>query len=177
MTKASSASSASTGTKRNMLSASKRAGLRVGVPRLLQWMRSQVRCARFSSTSKITLSAAYQCVLERLQRESVLRKKTKATRLNAKDILRAVTEDAALRALFGDAVTVVGGGYPRIIVPRAAEAHARDIADESDYGGGMNRAADNAAADAADAAADEDAQPHNDDDDDDEGAQSDGDDA
>lgn len=92
-------------------------------------MRSGSVCKRAEKTSKIAISSLYETVLRRAITEAIKRKSSKTSRLNPTDIRSAVTEDEALRSLFGDAITLVGGGYRRTIIPRSKEKYARDIED------------------------------------------------
>lgn len=110
-------------------SASKRAGLVVGVPRMDKFLRTNSCNARFASSSKITLAAIYEHILSLVMREAILRKNPKTTGITAKNIASAVREDPVLRGIFGDNVTIFGGGFRQMVVPRRGEPHARDAAD------------------------------------------------
>lgn len=92
-------------------------------------MRSASVCKRYKVQSKIALTSLYQTVLEVLVTAAARYKKSKSQRVNATHVRRAVTENAALRALFGDVVTLVGGGYRRTRIPRSKDKYALDPED------------------------------------------------
>lgn len=135
--------------RRQMRSSAKRSGLRVGVSRIMTCLRAQMVTDRMSETAKITAAAMYQTVLERLFEASIRAKPSKKKMLKPEHIRRAVTEDPALRDLFGDHITFVGGGVRRMVIPRAQEPHGADIDDLAEVARKRAKAAEKAKARAA----------------------------